>query len=103
MTHFLGLPADGDLLLERREVATKLLIAEEDKLSHDLEQLEFAESRTARGRDRLNHVRKMRDGFVDGSAERDAAERLFTNVEDIQRLLEGFCDHLRTKVNSRSI
>ena len=91
---------DADVLLssDKRSMIVSLLIAEEDKLSHDLEQLEFAETRAARGRERLKQVRHLRD-----EAEpriRDNAERLVANVEAIQQLLEDFCHQLRVKVHS---
>jgi hypothetical protein len=81
-----------------KDTLTKRLIAEQDKLAHDLEQLEFAESRAARGRQRLNQVRQLRDG-ADG-IHRDLAERLVANVELTQDLLDGFCQSLREKVKS---
>jgi hypothetical protein len=54
--HFVGLLNDDGLAPERRTVITRLLIDEEDKLSHNLEQLEFAETRAADGRNRLNCI-----------------------------------------------
>ena len=98
--HYLGLLDDADLSPERRDLVVKLLIEEEDKLSHDLEQLEFAESRAANGRDRLNRLKRNLDSFAE--PERPMAERLIANFETLQQLLDGFCHHLRHKVNSRS-
>ena len=91
---------NADVLLspEKRGTIIKLLIAEEDKLSHDLEQLEFAETRAANGRERLNHVRHLRDNAEPRI--RDNAERLVANVEAIQQLLEDFCHKLRGQVKS---
>ncbi len=100
--HFLGLLDKNDVPPENRAVITKLLIAEEDKLARGLEQLEFAESRAAKGRDRVNHLRNLRDGFVAGSAERAQADRLLTNIEDVQRLLEDFCHQMRQRAGPRS-
>ena len=96
--HYLGL-LDADLPLERRDVIVKLLIEEEDKLSHDLEPLEFAESRAANGRARLSKLKRNLDGVTE--PERAAAERLIANCELRQQLLDSFCHHLREKVNSR--
>jgi hypothetical protein len=97
--HYLGLLDDADLASAKRDVIIKLLIEEEDKLSHNLEQLEFAESRAANGRARLSNLKRIRDGIAD--PERAAAERLIANFEVRQQLLDGFCHHLRGKVNSR--
>jgi len=75
-----------------------VLIEEEDKLSHDLEQLEFAERRVADGRERVNRVRNARDAFAFGTPEREKADRLLINVENIQTILEDTCHRLRGKV-----
>ena len=89
---------NADVLLspEKRSSIIDLLIVEEDKLSHDMEQLEFAETRAAEGRERLRQVRHLRDGA--GPAIRDSAERLVANVEATQQLVEDFCRRLRAKV-----
>jgi hypothetical protein len=99
--HYVGiLNSDIPLNAEKRVTIVKLLIAELDKLSHDLGHLEFAESRAANGRQRLNDVKQLRD---DAGAESHAnAQQLVANVEAIQELLESFCHHLRAKVTSRS-
>jgi hypothetical protein len=78
-----------------------VLIEEEDKLARDLEQLEFAETRAAKGRKRLNHVRTIRDGLVPGSVEHLQAERLVVNFEAIQKLLEEFCHRLRHRTREQ--
>jgi len=54
--HYISLLNGGDLVPESRGAITKLLIAEEDRLSHDLEHLEFAERRAATGRDRVRAI-----------------------------------------------
>jgi hypothetical protein len=97
--HFLGLLNSPGLGSERRAMVTKLLIEEEDKLGHDLEQLEFAENRAADGRDRLNRLRGSLDAV--GAEHREQAERMVANFEATQKLLDGFCHHLRAKVSSR--
>jgi len=98
--HYLGL-LNSDVMLsaDKRATLIKLLIAEEDQLSHDLEQLEFAETRAARGRERLKRVRQLRDAA--DPADRVNADRLVANIEEAQNLVEGFCHRLREKVNSR--
>ncbi|HZR85954.1 MAG TPA: hypothetical protein VFB02_04075 [Bradyrhizobium sp.] len=101
--HYIGLLGGRDLAPQSRRTITKLLIAEEDKLSHDLEHLEFAESRAATGRDRVNHQKELRDSFGIGTAERQQAERLLVNFENLQTMLEDFCHLLRQRVNSRGL
>ena len=61
INHCLELLNDPNLASEKRAAIVKVLIAEEDHLSHDHEQLEFAESRAARGRELLNQLRYVRD------------------------------------------
>ena len=97
--HYLGLLHGTGLGPERRSTITKLLIEQEDKLAHDLEQLEFAETRAANGRDRLHHVRSKLDQVA--PEHRAEAERLVGNFEATQKLLDGFCHQLRAKVNGR--
>ncbi|MCP3463395.1 hypothetical protein [Bradyrhizobium sp. CCGUVB23] len=52
--HFITRLSDGDLTPDGRSTITKMLIAEEDRLRHDLEQLEFAENRASARRKRVN-------------------------------------------------
>ncbi|HTO62202.1 MAG TPA: hypothetical protein VMM15_13215 [Bradyrhizobium sp.] len=101
--HYLSLLNGSDLMPQSRSTITKLLIAEEDKLSHDLEHLEFAETRAADSRDRVNHVRKLREAFVEGSTDRAHADRLLTNVEAIHDVIEQFCRQMRQTINSRRL
>jgi hypothetical protein len=51
--HYLDLLNSTDLSAEKRAILTKLLIEEEDKLSLDMEHLEFTERRAADGRERV--------------------------------------------------
>jgi hypothetical protein len=67
--HYLGILNNNDISSETKAMVTKLLITEEDKLGHDLEQLEFAENRAAKGRDRVNRLRLLRNSFVAGAAQ----------------------------------
>ena len=80
--HYLGLLNDPDLASEKRATVTKLLIREEDSLSHDLEQLEFAETRAADGRDRLHHLQSKLDSTPEGL--RSEAKRLIVNFLDLR-------------------
>lgn len=97
--HYLGLPTSRGLSERNRDTIIKLMIAEEDKLGHDLEQLAFAEERAARSRDRANYLRRLRDAFANGPTERAHADRTLANCEAIHRLVEQFCRRLREKVN----
>lgn len=101
--HFIGLLNGSDLTFENRTNITKLLIAELDKLDHDLEHLEFAERRAASGRERVNHLKNASDGCSFGTKERELAERILVNCENLQTLLEDFCHRLREKVSHGSL
>jgi two-component system nitrate/nitrite response regulator NarL len=101
--HFLGLLSRSDLTPHNRDAVTKLLIAEEDTLGRDLESLQFAEARTATGRERVNHFRKLRDSFVEGSSHRTLADSVLRNFEAIQNVMERFCRQMRETINSRAI
>lgn len=95
---------NGDAISATNRITiTKLLIAEEDKLSHDLEQLGFAEDRAANGRDRVAKIKRLRNAFALGTTEREQADRLVANHENLQTLLEHFCHHLRARLNSDGI
>lgn len=82
---------------------TRLLLAEEDKLGHDLEQLEFAEARAARCRDGVNHFRRLRDAFAEGSDDRANADEMLAKFEAIHDLMERFCHRMRGRVNARRL
>lgn len=56
--HFLELLKADGITPDRRDAITRLLLDEENKLSHDLEQLEFALTRAANGRDQLKQARQ---------------------------------------------
>jgi hypothetical protein len=101
--HYLALLTSQGLTARNRDTIIKLMIAEEDKLSHDLEQLEFAEDRTAKSRDRVNYFRRLRNAFAEGSTERVEADRMLANFEAIHHLLEQFCRQLRERVHSHRI
>jgi hypothetical protein len=97
--HYLGLLDEPDLPRQNRATITKLLIEEEDKLGRDLEQLRFAEDRTAMGRVRVSHFRAL----IAGSTDRVRAEKVLADFETIQRLLEHFCHQMRERVNSQRV
>jgi hypothetical protein len=97
--HYLGLLNKDDLSPKTRATVTKLLIEETNGLANDFEQLEFAETRAASNRDRLNHMRRKLDPSL--PEHRVLAERLVANLEATQKLLDDFCHHLRTKVYNR--
>ena len=97
--HYLHLLNGTGLGPEKRATVTKLLIEELDHLGDDVAQLEFAETRAASGRDRLNEVRRKL-GDMSAPEHRAQAERLVANFEATQKLLDGFCHHLRNKVSN---
>ena len=101
--HYLSILNSSDLTAQNRDTIVRLLVSEEDRLSHDLEQLEFAENRAANGRSRVNHLKGLRDSFVDGSADRERANKLLENFEAIQQLLDRFCHRMREKINAHGI
>ena len=95
---YLVLLNDHNLVPEKRVVITKLLIEAADRLSYDLEHLDFLESRATNGRDQVRRVRMLRESFAFGSPEREQAERVVANVENLQTILEDACHRLRAKV-----
>ena len=97
--HYLGLLHADELASDRRPMVIRLLISEEDKLGHDLEQLQFAESRVAKGRRRLSHLRQALDEA--GPDGRALAESVIATVEVTQLLLENYCQRLRARANAR--
>ena len=99
--HYLGLLNSSGLSANNRDTIVKLLIAEENRPGHDLEQLEFVENRAANGRTRVSHLRNLRDSFVEGSTDREQTEKLVENVERLQMLLDDFCHRMREMINSR--
>ncbi|MBR0775848.1 hypothetical protein JQ543_11945 [Bradyrhizobium diazoefficiens] len=101
--HYLDLLRDHDVPATNRATIIKLLVAEEDKLGHALEQIEFAEDRAAMGRARVDRQRNLRDSFIFGSTERAQADRLLANLEAIQHLLDHFCRSKRDRRNSLAI
>ena len=100
---YLSLLMEDENPRETRVTITRLLIEEEDKLGHNLEQLEFAETRAATVRDRVNSLRISRNSSVASSLDRAQADRLLANLEAIQQLLEDFCHKIRQRVNSRAL
>jgi hypothetical protein len=97
--HYIDLLNKNDLAPKVRATVTKLLIEELDRLAHDVEQLEFAETRAANGRDQLNRMRSELDASA--PQHRAQAGRLVANFEATQKLLDVFCHHLRNRVNNR--
>jgi hypothetical protein len=101
--HYLSLLNGAYLSSQNSGTITRLLLAEEDKLGHDLEQLEFAEARAAKSRESVNHFRNLRDAFAEGSADRANADKMLAKFEAIHELLEQFCRHMRCRANSRRL
>jgi hypothetical protein len=53
--------------------------------------------------DRVSYLRKLRDGFADGSADRAQADKVLANFEVTHQIVERFCHNMRAKVNSRGV
>ena len=79
------------------------LIAEENKLSFNQSQLEFAESRTAEFRARVRAFRRLRDQFAAGSAGRMQANLTLSNFEWLLDEAEKLCKLLRKRVRANSL
>ena len=88
---------DDQDVAEKRAATLKLLIAEEDRFSRDLEQLELAFSRTGRGRAHVEEIKRIRDRFAPNSQARRQAERLLAASDETQKLLEACCEGLRLR------
>lgn len=97
--HFLGLLHNPNVTMESRSMITKLLVTEEDKLGHDLEQLEFAEAKAAACRHSADRQKRLMDSFEPGSEDWVTAERLLVIFESLAQFVEGFCRQMREKVN----
>lgn len=100
--HYLELLGEDDISPAKRAVVTKLLIEEANKLSHDLEQLQFAESRAAACRHRLIRLQRQRDSF-ESSADRMRADSRVQTSEAILTEVESFCSRMRKKVQNRGL
>lgn len=100
--HYLSLLQERSLPAEGRATIFKMLIAEEDKLGHDLEQLDFAESRVKKGRLHLDNLRRLHES-AQNPIDRLRAERLLAAAEETQLLLEHFCQQIRRSVNSNGL
>jgi hypothetical protein len=101
--HYLGLLNDPDLASETRATVVKLLVHEEDKLAYYEGQLTFVESLLADNRDLLNRLENSRDGFADGSKDRERADRSLENVKALHQLLDQFRHRVRARINLRGI
>jgi hypothetical protein len=100
--HYLELLDRDDIPSEKRTVITKLLIEEENRLSHDLEQLEFAESRVAACRGRLGRLQHLRHN-LDDSADRQRADDLLQTFQTTLERLESFCRQMRKRVEANRL
>ncbi|PAY10608.1 hypothetical protein CK489_02625 [Bradyrhizobium sp. UFLA03-84] len=75
-----------------------LMVAKEEEMGRDLEHLQFAEVRTARARERVNYLSKLRDASANGTPERLQAETVLANFEAIHQSMEQFCHRMRKKL-----
>ena len=97
--HYLDLLKNDNVSAHNRSTINKLLVEEENKLGHNREHLEFAESRAAACRTRADRQRRLLDSFAHGSTEWMQAERLLVNFESLAQFVEGFCRQMRRRVN----
>ena len=101
--HFLSVLNSSDLTAQNRRTIMKLLVAEEDRLSHDLEQLQFAEDCVAKSLNRKNHLTNLRDAFADGSTDRTRADAVLATFEETHQLTVHFYQRMREKADGQGI
>jgi hypothetical protein len=94
---YIDLLSKADLPSRRRTAIAKLLIQEEDKFGHSLEQLDFAESLPATGRARLKEAEQMLEAAM--PADRASASRVVAKFVATQHLPDSFCHKLRRSRN----
>ena len=99
--HYLDILKDRNLTAQRRSTTIALLIAELDKLSEDVEHLEFAEIRVGISRQEIAQARARRDTLSFGTSDRDDAEKYLIHLENVHTMLDDFCHRLRHKIGSR--
>jgi hypothetical protein len=98
--NYIALLNHADLPSQDRSTITKLLIQTMNELARDLAHLDFVDTRVAAGRDRVRQMRTLRDSCAHGSSEREQAERLLVNFENLQTVMEDAQHRLRAKVIS---
>lgn len=101
--HYLDLLNSSDVPSHNRSTIIQLLIAEVNKLGHDREQLEFAESKSVACRVRADRQRRLLDSFDPSSADWVQAETLLVNFESLAQFVEGFCQKMRMQVNASQL
>jgi len=65
------------------------------KPGHNLDEIEFAEGKLAKSRDRLKTFRGLQNSFAAGSAERALAARTIDEIENLHQVLDRLCHRLR--------
>ena len=88
---------------ETRIAINSLLIEEENKLSRNLEQLEYVELRAARLRANYQRMSCLREHFPEGSAERSCASRLLLDFETTLKIVDSICMRMRKQVNEGAL
>ena len=101
--HYLWLLSNSDLPDGQRNTINRLLVEEEDKLAHSLEQLEFVEQKLTGYRNHMNGLQRWRDGFEDGSSEWVRAGKVLADFGDTLQLLENLSRRIREQLNGRQI
>ncbi len=99
--HYLGILNGSNLTMQQRSTTMTLLIAELDKLSEDVEHLEFAESKVAGSRQQVARAAAIRNSFAAGTSEREHAERYLVHLKNVHTVLDDFCHRLRHRIGSR--
>ena len=98
--HYLEILGQDDISPAKRAMVIKLLIEEVNKLSRDLEQLQFAETKLVASRNRVEQLERLRAGFVEGSADRMKIDRMLLACQGILTEWEGFCHKMRKQVEA---
>jgi hypothetical protein len=93
--HYLAVLKDPTLSIQQRGTATSLLAAELDKLGHDADHLEFAESKVAISRQQIAQATSIRNSHAAGTSQRQEADRHVIHLENVHTLLDDFCHRLR--------
>jgi hypothetical protein len=65
------------------------------KPSHDLDEVEFAESKLVESRDRLKQFKDLQNSFIASSAERAQPATIIDEIEILHQVLERLCRRLR--------
>jgi hypothetical protein len=82
---------------ERRETLLRLLTEEQDRLSHDREQLALARQRAAEVAGRVRRMKALAACYPPGADPRGGAASVVFALEQAQALIEGHYEQLRAQ------